>query len=214
MRPGSPSRRVAPRFVLASGSPRRRELLERASYEFEVAAPEIDEVFGAWFTIRELTTSNAALKARAIARRFPNAVVLSADTLVVLEASVIGKPANLEEARKILRHLSGRTHEVCTAVSVCHAAAGRTHTFHEISRVHFRTLTDRTITRYLAKVNPLDKAGAYAAQGHGTEIIERVEGSFSNVVGLPMEETARVLRAFGIRPGCQRMARRLKGQKG
>ena len=104
-----PRPRLGPRFVLASGSPRRWELLEKAGYEFEVIVPVGPEVFGAWFTIRELTISNAARKLLAIARRFPNAVVLSADTLVALDGNVIGKPANHEEARGILRRLSGRT---------------------------------------------------------------------------------------------------------
>jgi septum formation protein len=96
--------------------------------------------------------------------------------------------------------LSGRAHEVWTAVFIRHGARGTSHGFHEISRVHFRRLSDRAIREYLAKVNPLDKAGAYAAQGHGTEIIERIEGSYSNVVGLPMEATTRALRAFGVTP--------------
>jgi len=190
---------VVPRFILASRSPRRRQLLEKAGYEFEIVSPPGDEVSHGWLTIRELTAWNAIRKARRVARMLPDAVVLAADTLVTIDGCVLGKPVNLEDAVKILHRLSGRTHEVWTAVCICHAARGLSRSFHEISRVHFRELCDRAIRDYLAKVNPLDKAGAYAAQGHGTEIIERIEGSYSNVVGLPMEETAGVLRAFGIR---------------
>lgn len=124
--------------------------------------------------------------------------MLAADTLVTIDGRVLGKPVDLEDAVKILRQLSGRAHEVWTAVCICHGARGRSQTFHEISRVQFRELDDRAIRNYLAKVNPLDKAGAYAAQGHGAEIIERIEGSYSNVVGLPMEKTERALRAFGV----------------
>lgn len=189
---------MVPRFVLASGSPRRRQLLKKAGYEFEVISPPDDEVSHDCLTIRELTVWNATRKALRIAQRLPEAVVLAADTLVTIDGRVLGKPIDLEEAVRILRLLSGRTHEVWTAVCIRHAARGKSYDFHEISRVHFRPLSDRAIREYLAKVNPLDKAGAYAAQGHGTEIIERIEGSYSNVVGLPMEETERALRAFGV----------------
>ena len=187
-----------PRLVLASASPRRRQLLKKAGYEFEVISPVDDEVSHAWITIRELTVWNATRKALRIAQTVPDAVVLAADTLVTIDGRVLGKPVDLEDAVRILRRLSGRTHEVWTAVCIRHDAQGKTHSFHEISRVRFRELTDPAIREYLAKVNPLDKAGAYAAQGHGTEIIERIEGSYSNVVGLPMEETTRALRAFGV----------------
>lgn len=154
----------------------------------------------AWFTIRELTICNATRKAQRVSQTLPDAVVLAADTLVLIGGHVLGKPVDFEDAMRILRRLSGRTHEVWTAVCIRHAARGKSHSFHEISQVHFRELSDRAIRDYLTKVNPLDKAGAYAAQGYGTEIIEHIEGSYSNVVGLPMEETARALRAFGVTP--------------
>jgi septum formation protein len=189
---------VIPRFVLASGSPRRRELLEKAGYKFDVVLPVVAEVSATWLTIREATACNAMRKAVEVAQNVPGAVVLGADTLVALDGRVIGKPADLENATEILGRLSGRSHEVWTSVFVCHAARGRAHSFQEMSQVRFRKLNQRAIANYLAKIDPLDKAGAYAAQGHGTEIIERIEGSYSNVVGLPMEETARVLRAFGL----------------
>jgi septum formation protein len=190
---------VVPRFILASGSPRRRQLLEQAGYEFDVILPAVAEVSEAWFTVREVTICNATRKALEVARSSPSAVVLGADTLVALDGEVIGKPADLAHAEKLLERLSGRSHEVRTAVFVCHLARGQARSFQEVSQVRFRELDRRAIAQYLAKVDPLDKAGAYAAQGHGVEIIERIEGSYSNVVGLPMEETARVLRAFGIR---------------
>ena len=191
---------MVPHFVLASGSPRRRELLENAGYEFEIVSPPGDEVSHAWLTIRELTIWNATRKALRVSQNLPDAVVLAADTLVTIEGRVLGKPADLEDAMEILRRLSGRAHEVWTAVCICHAARGKSQSFHEISRVYFRELSDRAIRDYLAKVDSLDKAGAYAAQGHGTEIIERIEGSYSNVVGLPMERTTAALRAFGVTP--------------
>lgn len=189
---------MAPRFILASASPRRRQLLKTAGYQFEILVPPDDEVSHDWVTIRELTVWNAARKARRVSQTSPDAVVLAADTLVTIDSCVLGKPVDREDAVKTLRRLSGRAHEVWTAVCICHAARGKSQSFHEISRVHFRELSDPDIRNYLGKIDPLDKAGAYAAQGHGTEIIERIEGSYTNVVGLPMEKTAVVLHAFGI----------------
>ncbi len=126
--------------------------------------------------------------------------VLAADTLVALDDQIIGKPANRDEAIAILRRLSGRAHEVCTSAFVCHLARARSTSFREISRVYFRRLNDVAILAYLDKVNPLDKAGAYAAQGAGAEIIGKIEGSYTNVVGLPMEKTIAALAEFGIEP--------------
>jgi septum formation protein len=191
---------MRPRFILASSSPRRRQLLSEAGYEFEVVAPPVEELAHTFLTIRELTIWNAARKSWHVSEGAPDAVVLAADTLVTIDRDVLGKPADLEDAKRILRRLSGRAHEVWTAVRISHAARGKSESFHEMSRVHFRALGDRAIASYLAKIDPLDKAGAYAAQGHGTEIIERIDGSYSNVVGLPMERTTRALSAFGIRP--------------
>jgi septum formation protein len=191
---------VRPRLILASASPRRRELLSDAGYEFEIASPRVEEVSHRWLTIRELTIWNAARKAAAASGILPDAVVLAADTLVTIDGEVLGKPADLDEAVQMLRRLSGRSHQVWTGVRINDAARDRTRSFHEMSRVYFRKLDDRAIRDYLGKIDPLDKAGAYAAQGYGMEIIARIEGSFSNVVGLPMEKTSAALRAFGITP--------------
>lgn len=175
-------------------------MLEKAGYAFEIVSPAGPEVSGSWLTIREVTLCNATRKAIEVAKTLPDAVVLGADTLVALDGRVIGKPANLADAARILRRLSGRVHQVWTSAFVCHLASGKAHSVHEVSHVLFRKLDDRGIANYLAKVDPLDKAGAYAAQGYGVEIIERIEGSYTNVVGLPMEETTRVLAGFGIAP--------------
>jgi septum formation protein len=127
--------------------------------------------------------------------------VLAADTVVVRGAEVIGKPTDLKDARKILTRLSGRTHEVYTSVFIARGnpkSRGERVVFTEMSHVTFHRLSAAAITEYFSKINPLDKAGAYAAQGHGREIIERIDGSYTNVVGLPMEKTIAALRAFGI----------------
>jgi nucleoside triphosphate pyrophosphatase len=187
-------------LLLASNSPRRRELLACAGMKFETASPHVAERFDGDLTLRELTAWNAVRKALSVARRCPHRVVLAADTLVAIQGTIIGKPRDLADAARILRRLSGQIHEVCSAVFVCHLARGRSIMFHEISRVRFRRLHQSQIESYLAKVNPLDKAGAYAAQGQGAEIIEEIEGSYTNVVGLPMEQTMEVLAQFDAKP--------------
>lgn len=191
---------VAPQFVLASASPRRRALLEEAGYHFTACVPEVSEVLIRELTLHEIALRNATRKGLLAARALPEAIVLAADTLVAIGDEVIGKPADLDEAALILRQLSGRTHEVCSAVFICDRKGARSCAFHEISHVRFRRLSDAAIRDYLAKINPLDKAGAYAAQDYGPEIIARIDGSLTNVVGLPMEKTTAALRRFGIRP--------------
>ena len=197
-------------LILASHSPRRRELLGTAGFSFETVSADVTEKLDVDLTLRELTLFNARRKAAAVARLHPEAVVLAADTLVALEGEVIGKPRDLDHAAQILRHLSGRVHDVCSAVVISqlrpahHGESVRWRTrstsFHEISHVRFHRLSKDKIDNYLAKINPLDKAGAYAAQGFGAEIIAEIHGSFTNVVGLPMEKTIRALRHFGIEP--------------
>jgi septum formation protein len=188
------------RFILASASPRRSQLLSKAGYDFEVVSPPVEEVAHHWLTARELTAWNAAHKAGTVSESVPDAIVLAADTLVTIDGEILGKPADFDEALRMLRRLSGRAHEVWTAVRICHAARRKSESFQEMSRVHFHALNDGAIRAYLAKIEPLDKAGAYAAQGHGREIIKQIDGSYTNVVGLPMETTSRVLRLFGVTP--------------
>jgi nucleoside triphosphate pyrophosphatase len=169
----------------------------------EVVVAQVDELASPQLSLRELTIANASRKARAIAHQRMDSVVLAADTLVALDGEIIGKPRHLEEAREILLRLSDRVHEVCTGVSIITGPHPKFVSFAEISRVRFRKLNERSIDDYFRKVNPLDKAGAYAAQGAGGEIIASIEGSFTNVVGLPMEATIEALAQFGIYP-CRR----------
>jgi septum formation protein len=187
-------------LVLASCSPRRAALLAKAGFEFDSVSPGVAEKFDIVLTLRELTMWNAIRKGVSVAQEYPDKIVLAVDTLVALDDEIIGKPADFEHAAQILRRLSGRTHEVCSAVFICHFATARSTTFHEVSRVRFRRLSSATIKNYFAKVDPLDKAGAYAAQGRGAEIIAKIDGSYTNVVGLPMEKTVAALTEFGIQP--------------
>ena len=131
------------RLLLASNSPRRAALLAEAGFDFETVSPRIEEKFGVDLTLRELTMWNAIRKGTSVARMRPDRVVLAADTLIALEGKVIGKPADLSEAAQILRRLSGRTHEVCSAVFIYRFAVGQPVTFHEFSSVRFRRLTGR-----------------------------------------------------------------------
>lgn len=189
-----------PTLILASGSPRRRDLLTEAGFEFVVDSPSVAESASVSLSMRELTILNATRKALFIAKRRADAVVLAADTLVALEGKCIGKPVDLPDANKILQRLQGRTHQVCTGVYLCAASRAKAVSFSIVSQVRFRKLSPEAIASYLRKIDPLDKAGAYAAQGDGAEIIAQITGSFSNVVGLPIEETIRALRSFGVRP--------------
>ena len=176
-------------------------MLSEAGYEFEVLTAPVEEFSHDWLSIRELTIWNAARKGAAASALAADAVVLAADTLVAIDGKVLGKPADLEDAVRMLRQLSGRAHEVWTAVRIVDPTRRRSQSLLEMSRVHFRKLNDRAIRNYLAKIDPFDKAGAYAAQGHGRDIIDKIDGSYTNVVGLPMEKTSRALRAFGVMPG-------------
>ena len=191
-------RRVRSRLLLASNSPRRRELLLEAGFDFEIFVPSVAERFEADLTLRELTALNAIRKAMATARLRPKNIVLAADTLVAIEDHVLGKPKDKDDAVALLQRLSGRAHEVCTSVFICHLEKMNSRSFYEISRVRFQRLTRNKIDNYLTRVDPLDKAGAYAAQGFGSEIIAQINGSYTNVVGLPMEKTIAALADFGI----------------
>ena len=187
-------------LLLASNSPRRRELLLEAGFSFETLGPQVEERFGVNLTLRELTALNAIRKAMLTARLRPKNIVLAADTLVSIDERILGKPKDGGEAVVMLERLSGRAHDVCTSVFICHLERAKSASFYEISRVYFRKLSRNRIDKYLARLNPLDKAGAYAAQGFGSEIIEKIDGSYTNVVGLPMEKTITALAEFGITP--------------
>ena len=189
-----------PCLVLASASPRRRQLLADRGYDFDVVKPAVKELHSDKLTLREATCYNALRKGLIVARAHPGRVVLAADTLVALDHQLIGKPADLAEAARLLRLLSGRMHFVVSGVFIVQLHRGKSLAFSVLSRVKFKKLSDRMIEEYLASVDPLDKAGGYAAQGTGRAIIARIIGSRSNVIGLPLKETAAALEHFDIRP--------------
>lgn len=185
------------RLVLASRSPRRRELLLAAGLDNVTVVPSAAAESGDPSSgLASLVLHNARMKAAEVAPRHPESVVLGADTLVWLDGDVLGKPQNPAEAARMLSRLSGRAHEVCTGVSLLRLSPHKQVEFHETTRVRFRKLSPGTIADYLAKVDVLDKAGSYALQEHGEMLVEAVEGSRSNVVGLPVERTLAALRRF------------------
>jgi len=177
-----------PPLILASASPRRAELLRQLGLEFRIAPSDAAEILDDQLSPRELCQLNAHRKARVIAKKIPDALVLGADTLVFLDDEIMGKPTDLAEAQRMLARLQGRTHQVVTGVSLIHLRAYRERIFAVSTDVTFRPLTAGQINDYLSKMNPLDKAGAYAIQEHGGTIVPEISGSFSNVVGLPMEK--------------------------
>jgi MAF protein len=176
-----------PPLILASASPRRAGLLRQLDLKFQVLPGDATELSDDQLSPFEICQLNAHRKARAVARKFPDALVIGADTLVFLDRKILGKPATLAEAQTMLEKLQGRTHQVVTGVSLIHLRVHRESVFAVSTDVRFRALTAKQIRHYLSQMNPLDKAGAYAIQEHGDLIIEEISGSFSNVVGLPLE---------------------------
>ena len=179
-------------LILASASPRRELLLREMGLAFTVVRPDNVEELTGGLAPEALATHNAQRKARAVAGHQPQARVLGADTIVVLAGVVFGKPRDRDDAARMLGLLAGRSHEVFTGVCLV-APGGREITFCERTRVWMRALTAAQIRDYHDLVNPLDKAGAYGAQEFGASIIERIEGSFSNVMGLPVERLRQAL---------------------
>jgi MAF protein len=181
-----------PHLVLASASPRRRELLTALGVPFTGRAADVPEELPPHVPAPVLAEELALAKARAVAREEPRAVVLAADTIVVLDGRPLGKPADAEEARQMLRALRGRAHEVVTGVAVM-APGGVARTAHAVTRVVMRCYTDAEMEEYIASGDPFDKAGAYAIQHPVFRPVARVEGCYCNVVGLPLWTVRRLL---------------------
>lgn len=186
-----------PRLVLASASPRRRQLLEQLGLAFTVDPADLDESVEEGESPRGYVDRVSRAKAAAVARRHPGAVVLAADTTVVVGKKILGKPAHADEARQMLELLSGRSHKVLTGV----ALAGL-HEGHRVveTRVEFRILTAAQIDWYIKTGEPMDKAGGYALQGVGGALVTAIHGSHSNVIGLPLVETLALLERHGVAP--------------
>jgi septum formation protein len=181
------------RIVLASSSPRRLDLLQAAGFEVVIRPSDVDEL-SEGLAPRELVTVNAERKALHVAATLCGDLVLGADTVVVHDGEILGKPRDLDHAFEMLCRLSGRVHEVLTGVCLVRGGSRKVCLFFEATRVAFRTLDEAMIRAYLAEIDPLDKAGSYAAQDDRGRLIEQIEGSLENVIGLPV---ARVMEAIG-----------------
>jgi len=188
---------LLPPVVLASTSPRRRELLREVVERFEVVDGKATELEGGLLSPRALCEANARIKAWAVARDRPESLVIGADTLVFLNDEPLGKPPDLGAARAMLRRLSGRVHAVITGVCLVHRQAGRMTCFAEATHVRFKAYGEDVVEAYVREVPVLDKAGSYALQTYGEWLVETVEGSRSNVVGLPVERLREVLAGWG-----------------
>ena len=170
-------------IILASGSPRRHELLKKLCNDFKIEVSDAREVQQA-DSPRILAMENAKLKAQAVAEKNPDAIVIGADTIVVLNGEIFGKPEGVKGAEQMLARLAGRKHEVITGLAIC--AGGKIFSDYEVTEVYFGEMTTEEIKSYVATGEPLDKSGSYALQGGATKFIEKIHGDWSNVVGLPV----------------------------
>lgn len=183
-------------IILASGSPRRHELLRKLCNDFIVEVSDAQEVQTA-DNPKALAIANAKLKAQAVAAKHPDAVVIGADTIVVLDGEIFGKPDGVKGAEKMLARLAGKRHEVITGLAIC--AGGSVYTAAEVTEVYFGEMTTEEIREYVATGEPLDKSGSYALQGGATKFIEKIHGDWSNVVGLPVYRLKKLAEASGIK---------------
>ena len=179
--------KTKPSMILASESARRKQLLARGGLTFRSIISNATECAPTHLTPAEIAKANAHLKASSVSKKHPEALVIGADPVVALKAKTYGKPRDLQEAFTFLKQLSGKTHEVSTGVCLITQKPSKMRTFAVTTQVGIQPLKDDVIREYLSMINPLDKAGAYAIQEHGEWIIGEIYGSYTNVVGLPME---------------------------
>lgn len=184
------------RFIVASASPRRKEILKNAGYNFEVIVSKADESLVSDITPEQAVSQLAKRKALSVAENNKGAVVLGCDTVVALDGEILGKPESREQAMQMLKQLSGRTHIVYTGV--CITDSQKEETFVSATEVEFYPLSVETIGSYAATNEPDDKAGAYGIQGYGSVLVKKINGDYLTVVGLPLSETARALKRFGV----------------
>jgi septum formation protein len=186
------------RLILASGSPRRFALLGELGIPFQTVVSDAPETIDPRLSPKAQAVALAERKAGAVANKLQAGIVLGADTIVVHDGEMLGKPVDEADATRMLRRLSGQAHRVVTGIAVVDARTGSLRSSAVSSIVRFRTLSDEEIDRYVATGEPRGKAGAYAIQGLGGGLVSTLEGCFTNVVGLPLCETARVLNAAGV----------------
>lgn len=183
------------RIILASQSPRRQELIAHIVSDFSVVVSKAEEVLPDGISPEDAPAYLAGLKAEDVAADYPDDIVIGADTVVILDGEVLGKPCDTDDAVRMLRALSGKTHTVITGCAI--VKDGQKTSFSDITRVEFYPLDDREIMEYIATGEPFDKAGAYGIQGRGCVLVKRIEGDFFNVMGLPVARLKRELERAG-----------------
>lgn len=185
------------RFILASASPRRSEILKNAGFDFDVIVSDADETLPENITAEKAVLLLSKIKAESVSKKNPGCVVLGCDTVVCLDGKILGKPKTKDEAFKMLSALSGKVHKVYTGVTVTDGE--KTESFLSESSVEFYPLSDKTVRSYIETEEPMDKAGAYGIQGFGCVLVKRIDGDYFSVMGLPISESARILSRFGIK---------------
>ena len=184
-------------MILASASPRRKEILENFGFSFKTIVKNIDEISNKSTAVEKIKDI-AEKKAKAVAEDFPNEYVVGADTAVVVDGKILGKPHNRLEAFNMLKSLSGKSHEVITAFSFINLTKKILYSDCEVTKVYFKTLTDDEINWYIDTKEPMDKAGAYGIQGKGAFFVEKIEGDFFSVMGFPLGKFIRFLSSAGF----------------
>ncbi len=188
------------RVILASGSPRRADLLRKIRLDFIIVPANVKEINELNdLSIEQIAQKNALMKAMALANKFTNSLIIGADTIVFFENKLIGKPKNAEDAKKMLKGFSGKWHSVYTGIALVETNTKKQIVDFEKTKVKFKKLSEKEITDYIATREPRDMAGAYAIQGKGKFLIEKIEGSYTNIVGLPMEKLCARLKEAGIK---------------
>lgn len=184
-------------FIVASASPRRREILEMGGFTFKILPSDCDENISADLSPEETVKELSERKALSVLAENPDAVVLGCDTVVAMDHKILGKPESREDAFNMIKALSGKTHRVCTGV--CVASKEKKESFVSVSEVEFYEISDETAESYVATGESDDKAGAYGIQGLGGMLVKAIKGDYYTIVGLPFSETARVLHSFGLK---------------
>lgn len=186
-------------IILASASPRRREILTNLGLSFQIQASQVEEKFLEDMEPGVLAQETALAKARDVAKNFNSGLVIGADTIVVLNDQILGKPASVEEAQAMLQALNGKEHLVISGLAVVDVQEQEETAIHEITKVWFRQLDDEEIQNYVATGEPMDKAGAYGIQDKGSLLVAKIEGCYFNVVGLPLSRLYLLLKQKGIK---------------
>lgn len=187
------------KIILASESPRRKELLRKAGLKFEVDVSNFNENVDVDLTPIELAKHLSLQKAKTVAEKHKNAIIISADTIVVFNNEIIGKPKDEKDAEKMLKKLSGKPHLVITGFTIIDTDLNRVINDHAETTVHVKTLSKKEIEDYVKTKEPLDKAGGYGIQGLGGKLIDKIEGDFDNVVGLPIQKVLKYLKEFDLK---------------